>query len=113
MYIAMLNGWTVPLNKEVGRRTTVLTAALILSYVTKYGHVSGRTGITQQDKSTGSPCAGQAGQQDNLKPSALGSAVTTNVEETGHMSRTRENTKEREREMSDTEPGSKWVLKRH
>lgn len=72
---AMLNGWTVPLNKEVSLCPTVLTAALILSYVTKYGRVSECKGITQQDKSTGSPCAGHARQQHNLNQSALSSAV--------------------------------------
>lgn len=43
-------GWTVPLNRD---RPTVLTAALILSYVTKYGRECECKGITQQDKSPG------------------------------------------------------------
>ena len=71
----MLKGSTVPLNKEVLRCPTVLTAALIPSYITKYGRVSKCKGITQQDKSTGSPCAGHARQQHSLKRSVLGSAV--------------------------------------
>lgn len=113
MSAAMLNGWTVPLNKKVLLCPTVLTAALILSYVMKYGGVSESKGITQQDKSTGSLCAGHARQRHILKQSVLGSAVLRPLMLQRQTHEPNKGNHQRERERSDTAPGSKWVLKRH